>query len=192
MTEGKGVREVGRPALTRYEAQPVSAVQWLHRDELHANQYNPNHVAPLELELLKRSILEDGWTQPVVCRTDREIVDGFHRWTVSGHADMLAVFGGYLPVVTLSDSKSMADQMLSTIRHNRARGTHGVKPMAHIVRELVDTHGLPYEEIETRAGMEEEEIERLHLHAGMPGKAGSAVKGFGKAWVPSRVAQPVE
>lgn len=182
MTIGTSVRE----------AQPVSQVQWLHRDELHANDYNPNKVAPIELDLLKRSILEDGWTQPIVRRTDGEIVDGFHRWTVSGHAELLAVFGGYIPVVTLSDSKTLADQMLSTIRHNRARGTHGVRPMAHIVRELVNSYGLGYEEIEARAGMEEEEIERLHLHAGMPGKIAGEGKGFGKAWVPTRVAQPIE
>ena len=171
--------------LTRQQC-PITVVEWLPRDTLRANEYNPNHVAPVELDLLRRSILEDGWTQPIVRRTDGEIVDGFHRWTVSGHAEMLAVYGPYVPVVTLSNSKSLADQMLSTIRHNRARGKHGVRPMAHIVRELVNAHGLPYEEIETRAGMEEEEIERLHLHAGMPAKVGSETQVFARAWVPTR------
>lgn len=165
---------------------PLTRVEWVHRDELHANGYNPNHVAPTERELLITSILEDGWTQPIVRRSDNEIVDGFHRWTVSSNKRLMERFGPYVPVVTLSDEKTLADQMLSTIRHNRARGVHGVRPMANIVRELVNEHGMDYAEIERRAGMEHEEVDRLHDHAGMPERVSRTVGGFGQAWVPTR------
>ena len=66
------------------EKQPINAFKWVLRDELTANNYNPNRVAPIELELLKTSIKLCGWTQPIVVRKNHEIVDGFHRWTVSG------------------------------------------------------------------------------------------------------------
>lgn len=164
---------------------PISLVRWVHRDTLHANDYNPNHVAKPEKELLITSILEDGWTQPIVVRSDNEIVDGFHRWTVSADTRLLAKYQGYVPVVTLSDAKSLEDQKISTIRHNRARGVHGVLPMAKIVRDLVDS-GLNYAQIQRRVGMEHEEVERLHTHAGMPNKIDSEVEGFNKAWIPTR------
>ena len=164
---------------------PISNVQWVHRSELRANDYNPNHVAKPELALLKKSILEAGWTQPIVRRSDGEIVDGFHRWTVSGQPELLARDGGYVPVVTLSDSRSLEDQKIDTIRHNRARGVHGIMPMAQIVRDLVGA-GLSYEDIQARVGMEEEEVERLHTHAGMPSKVAGETAEFAKAWVPTR------
>ena len=167
------------------QSNPISQVKWVHRSELHANGYNPNHVAKPELALLIRSIMEAGWTQPIVRRTDGEIVDGFHRWTVSGTAEVYARDGGYVPVVTLSDSRSLEDQKIDTIRHNRARGVHGIMPMAKIVRDLVGA-GLSYEEIQARVGMEEEEVERLHTHAGMPSKVAGETPDFAKAWVPTR------
>jgi ParB-like chromosome segregation protein Spo0J len=165
-------------------SQPVDAVRWVPRDELHANDYNPNRVAPPELELLARSILEDGWTQPIVARPDGGIVDGFHRWTVAGRADVAALTAGRVPVVYLD--RPRADQMLSTIRHNRARGIHGVRPMASIVRELVDEHGLTESELDRRLGMEREEVERLYDQAGMPEKVSRAKEAFSPGWVPVR------
>ena len=76
------------------EAQPISEVKWVNRDELHANAYNPNKVFPVELELLVQSILTCGWTQPIVIRSNNEIVDGFHRWLVSNDARILEMTGG--------------------------------------------------------------------------------------------------
>src|SRR5258708_4407167 len=79
-------------------SQPIGHVHWVKRSLLRANDYNPNHVAPPELALLKVSIMEDGWTQPIVIRKDYEIVDGFHRWTVSGDPEVSALTDGMVPV----------------------------------------------------------------------------------------------
>lgn len=160
---------------------PVSNVQWVHRDELKANDYNPNHVAPPEKRLLKISILEDGWTMPIVVRSDMEIVDGFHRWTISGDKDVYALTDGYVPIVKLSDEKSLADQMMSTIRHNRARGTHHVVKMSTIVESLAGD-GLTAEEIGVRLQMDEEEVSRL-LDRGNMLKRGSRPD-FNLGWQP--------
>lgn len=167
------------------ETHPISSVKWVHRDNLTANGYNPNHVAPPELALLELSILEDGWTQPIVIRESGEIVDGFHRWTVSGLPALLKRDNGFVPVVTLSASRTLQDQMLSTVRHNRARGVHGILPMAHIVRDLLK-EGLSPKEIQSRCGMEQEEVERLQDRAGLPDKITRTKKTFSPSWVPSR------
>ena len=82
--------------------QPLDNIQWINREELSPNGYNPNRVAPPELKLLKLSILEDGWTQPIVINPDKTIVDGFHRWTVSGHKEIFDLTGGLVPVVVIS------------------------------------------------------------------------------------------
>lgn len=165
------------------ENQPVSNVQWIHRDTLHSNFYNPNQVFPLELDLLKTSILEDGWTQPIVARADGEIIDGFHRWGISADPAIYALTDGYVPVVVLPAVEGdLAHQMMSTIRHNRARGSHHVLKMADIVGVLVDQLNLPAEEIMTRLGMEQEEVKRLHERGNML-KRGSK-EGFNNGWVP--------
>jgi ParB-like chromosome segregation protein Spo0J len=158
--------------------QPVDAVEWVHRDQLHANDYNPNSVAPPELELLKTSIIEDGWTQPIVATAEGEIVDGFHRWTVSGHVEIYGITGGYVPVVRLAP-KDRASMKMATIRHNRARGTHAVLPMAKIVESML-RDGLPVPEICQRLGMEQEEVFRLANRLGIP-KTDLITKG---TWAP--------
>lgn len=165
------------------ERQPVATVTWLHRDTLTSNDYNPNHAAPPEFRLLKTSILADGWTQPIVARRNFEIVDGFHRWKASADPEIYALTDGLVPVVFLSDEASEAHQRMSTIRHNRARGKHGIRPMAEIARSLVETHGVEGEELERLLGMEAEEVERLLDLSGMPSRGGSS--GFNKGWVPT-------
>ena len=162
------------------ENQPVGNVQWVDRTQLKANDYNPNHVAPPELELLITSIVEDGWTQPIVVLPDYTIVDGFHRFTVSGTPRLMEMTGGKVPVVMVDFDKT--HRMMSTIRHNRARGEHGVLHMANIVRTMYE-EGTPTEEIQKRLGMEDEEVDRLLDRSGMTIR-GSA-DGFGKAWVPA-------
>lgn len=166
------------------DQQPVAGVSWRHRDELHANDYNPNHVAPPELELLKVSILADGWTQPIVARSSGEIVDGFHRWTVAGDPEVGALTDGMVPVVVLRDVPP-AHQKGSTVRHNRARGAHGVLKMSDIVRVMIDEHGLTRKQVADSMGMEREEVERLYDVSGMAERAG--VDEFSKAWVPDDV-----
>jgi ParB-like chromosome segregation protein Spo0J len=141
------------------EQQPVSKVQWIDPSTLRANNYNPNHVAKPEMELLKQSILEDGWTQPIVALPDGEIVDGFHRWTLGNtDAEVQALTDGLVPVVRVTPDP--AQQRMATIRHNRARGAHAVLKMADIVAELVELGCTP-EEIQKRVGMEPEEVKRL-------------------------------
>lgn len=164
------------------EQQPINRVQWVHRDELKPNNYNPNAVAPPELRLLKISILEDGWTQPIVCNEDNTIVDGFHRWTVSGSKELRKLTGGYVPVVYLGN-KDTASKMMATIRHNRARGTHAVLRMADIVESMIKD-GLCMEEICERLQMESEEVVRLANRKGIP-KTDIVVKAeWSKSWVP--------
>lgn len=162
--------------------QPVSRVTWRNRRELRPNSYNPNSVAPPELDLLALSIVEDGWTQPVVTLPDGTIVDGFHRWTVSARPEVYALTGGMVPVVVIDADP--AHRMMSTIRHNRARGTHAVLKMAEIVREMVKS-GLPKAEIMNRLGMDDEELDRLLDRAGMTVRGITKTTGFSKAWVPT-------
>lgn len=145
------------PTGRKVANQPAYRVEWVHRDTLTANSYNPNHVAPPELKLLKRSILADGWTQPIVARRDNEIVDGFHRWTLSEDPKIYALTDGYVPVVRLREGLSLIDQMAATVRHNRARGVHGIVAMAELTREIVKRGGDPTAEL----GMEDEEVERM-------------------------------
>jgi ParB-like chromosome segregation protein Spo0J len=133
------------------------------------------------MDLLALSILEDGWTQPIVAHPDGTIVDGFHRYTVSERPEIAVMTNGLVPVVFLS--KERGDRMLATIRHNRARGVHGVRPMASIVRELMEK-GYSREDLMRRLGMEEEEVERLWDQAGMPERIGREREGFNNGWVP--------
>tara|TARA_R110000822_G_scaffold278162_1_gene400183 strand:- start:345 stop:887 length:543 start_codon:yes stop_codon:yes gene_type:complete len=161
--------------------QPISNVIWKSRAELHPNNYNPNKVAPPEMELLIISILEDGWTQPIVILPDGQIVDGFHRYTVSADKRLLDRYNGMVPTVTI-DIDPVHRQM-STIRHNRARGTHGILPMASIVRSIVED-GVSKEEIQTRLGMEDEEVDRLVDRSGMPSIIQKKQADFGSSWKP--------
>lgn len=163
------------------ENQPLSSVEWVKREVLHSNDYNPNHVARPELRLLKQSILASGWTQPIVARPDGEIVDGFHRWTISADPEIAAMTGGLIPVVRLKEA-TRAEQIAATVRHNRARGEHGVEPMANLVRELIEIHQNDPESLRRDLGMEDEEIERLADRSGMPTRVGQAE--FTKGWVP--------
>lgn len=178
------------PTTTEVPApdQPISRVVWMPRERLRANDYNPNHVAPPELRLLKLSIIENGWTQPIVARpaevlpdgSDHEIVDGFHRWTVAAHDEIHVLTGGLVPVVVITPDP--ATQRMATIRHNRARGTHAVIRMADIVIALSKDMGLTPEEIGDRLQMEPEEIKRLILRGDMRVR-GRGEGGFSKGWV---------
>ena len=126
------------------------------------------------------SILEDGWTQPIVINNNNEIVDGFHRWMVSGRKALLARFHGLVPVVRITPDDAESQRM-ATIRHNRARGTHGVLDMANIVRDLIAAKvSLP--EIMHRLQMEKEEVIRLSQRVGIPQSDIVTGGEFGKAW----------
>ena len=166
--------------------QPLESIQWISRTEIRPNEYNPNTQAPPEFRLLKISILTDGWTQPIVVYDDGSgrlpvIVDGEHRWRVSEDAEIAAMTGGKIPVVKISGTASAL--MMSTIRHNRARGEHGVLPMGEIVRELIEA-GNDTEEICFMLQMENEEVSRLSERAGLPEVSGRTKAEFSKGWVP--------
>lgn len=160
--------------------QPVAKVQWMPREKLKPNGYNPNRVAPTEMKLLKISIMEDGWTQPIVVNPDMTIVDGFHRWTVSGDPDVRKMTNGLVPVVVTQPADEGSQQM-ATIRHNRARGTHGVLDMAKIVQGMIEA-GTSQQEIERRLQMEPEEVIRLAARVGIPKSKIVQDAGFSKAW----------
>lgn len=160
--------------------QPIDQVRWVHRDTIKPNGYNPNKVAPPELRLLKISIIEDGWTQPIVINPDNEIVDGFHRWTVSGDPAIGKLTDFHVPVV-ITCPKDKSQQMMATIRHNRARGTHGVLNMAQIVQDMIEA-GISQQEIMLRLQMESEEVVRLALRVGIPKTDIIQDHNFSKAW----------
>lgn len=140
-------------------SSPLSTLQWVDRDRVKPNDYNPNKVSKQNLELLKQSILTNGWTLPIVVRPDFTIIDGFHRWIVAGEEPLKSMLEGKVPVVIV-EHKDKAGNIYGTVTHNRARGTHLLEPMKAIVRELMG-EGKSVEEIGKQLGMRPEEIFRL-------------------------------
>jgi len=149
-----------------FREQPVDCVLWIKQDEITANDYNPNNVAPPEKRLLCKSLEMDGFTQPiVVTESDAqhyEIVDGFHRHEMgSNRAILKRQLKGYLPVTCLRKARQKkGDRMAATIRHNRARGRHQIHAMSDIVRELVQL-GWDDAKIGQELGMDSDEVLRL-------------------------------
>lgn len=139
--------------------QPLQNVQFVNRELLKPNNYNPNKVNEENLKLLIQSILTNGWTMPIVVRPDYTIIDGFHRWTVSGREPLKTMLKGIVPVVIV-DHKERSEDMYGTITHNRARGTHLLEPMKAIIKELLDA-GKTTKEICKELGMKPEEVFRL-------------------------------
>lgn len=148
---------------------PVYNVMAVPIEKVHANSYNPNSVAKPEMELLYKSILEDGYTMPIVCYSlgngEYEIVDGFHRYTTMlQHKDIYEREKGLLPIVVID--KDISNRMASTIRHNRARGSHSIELMSNIVAELVEA-GMSDAWIQKNIGMDAEELLRLKQITGL-------------------------
>lgn len=161
---------------------PVLKVKMVDIEKIQANEYNPNHVAPPEMKLLKISIQEDGYTQPIVCYHDSEkdryeIVDGFHRYRCAiEYFDL-----DKIPVVVID--KSIENRMASTIRHNRARGKHGIDPMVELVAKLRE-RGWEDKKIAKELGMDADEVLRFLQQSGLAEQY--ADKEFSYAWVPSK------
>ena len=139
---------------------PLSSLRWVDRDELKANDYNPNKVSEDNLKLLVQSIMTNGWTLPIVVRPDLTIIDGFHRWTVAGREPLRTMLGGKVPVVIVDHQGDESADVYGTITHNRARGTHLLEPMKAIVKKLM-AEGKTVKEIGKQLGMKPEEIFRL-------------------------------
>jgi len=168
-----------------FNKEPVDCVVWVKNTSVEANDYNPNCVAPPEMELLRVSIASDGYTQPIVTmkkeNDTREVIDGFHRNRVGKECkDIQERVLGYLPVVTINyERESKNDRMASTIRHNRARGKHTVKAMSDIVIELKNRNW-KNERIARELGMEEDEVLRLCQITGLAGLFKD--EDFSKSW----------
>jgi ParB-like chromosome segregation protein Spo0J len=156
-----------------FAGEPVDLIRWVPADSVHSNDYNPNVVAPPEMELLALSILADGYTQPIVTNPDRAgdmrtVIDGFHRNRVGKeHAEVASRIRGYLPVVTINAGRTdRSDQIASTIRHNRARGKHQVTAMSDIVIEL-KRRNWSNDKIGRELGMDADEVLRLCQMTGL-------------------------
>ena len=149
---------------------PVYNVKPVPVEKIRANAYNPNTVAPPEMKLLYKSIMEDGYTMPIVCYyipdgDVYEIVDGYHRYRVMmEHKDIYERENGCMPVVVID--KDLSNRMASTIRHNRARGSHSIELMTNIVADLVES-GMSDAGIMKNIGMDAEELLRLKQISGL-------------------------
>lgn len=164
--------------------EPVDCVLWVPADQVQANDYNPNQVAPPEMRLLETSIREDGYTQPIVTwRVDghREVVDGFHRNRVGKESKAIQQrVRGYLPVTTINDDRTdKGDRIAATIRHNRARGKHQVQGMSDIVLELKRRNWTD-KKICDQLGMDADEVLRLTQIQGLAEMF--ADQEFSEAW----------
>lgn len=170
--------------ISPFRAEPVDCVLWVNADTVEGNDYNPNVVAPPEMKLLKRSIVEDGYTQPIVTWVNnghREVVDGFHRNRV-GKEDKAVQkrIKGYLPVTTVNQWRTdRGDRIAATIRHNRARGKHVVEGMTNIVIEL-SRRKWSDRRIARELGMDADEVLRLKQISGLAEMF--ADKEFSEAW----------
>lgn len=155
-----------------FKDEPVDCVLWIKNDIVHANEYNPNSVAPPEMKLLETSIEQDGYTQPIVSWKKEddyfEVVDGFHRSRVGKECRKIKKrVSGYLPLTVINNNREgISDRMASTIRHNRARGKHSVDSMSDIVVELKKRNWTDGK-IAKNLGMQEDEILRLTQISGL-------------------------
>jgi ParB-like chromosome segregation protein Spo0J len=167
-----------------FAAEPVDCVEWVPLEKVESNDYNPNSVAPPEMQLLEHSITADGYTQPIVAwkrESVYEVVDGFHRNRVGRESDTVRErIKGYLPLVVINDERAdKGDRIAATIRHNRARGKHQVAAMSDIVVEL-KRRNWSDEKIGRELGMEPDEVLRLAQITGLAEMF--ADQEFSKSW----------
>ncbi len=167
---------------------PVDFVEWVKSKEVEANKYNPNRVAPPEEKLLLLSISEDGYTMPIVTNPEpdtRRIVDGFHRWEMErNYVKVSKSTFGYVPVTSIRQGKdALADRIASTIRHNRARGVHGIQGMVEAVGILIRDCGMSHKWIVKNLGMDPDELLRLLQLSGIPELFAGG--DFSDSWEPS-------
>jgi len=182
--------------ISPFKDEPVDFVKWVPNDEVVANDYNPNKVAPPEMKLLELSIVNDGYTQPIVSWSNPkkgkiEVIDGFHRNRVGKESKVVNQrIQGYLPIVDIrTEQSSKNDRVASTIRHNRARGKHQVDAMSEIVIELKNRNWRNAR-IARELGMDEEEVLRLCQISGMENLFND--RDFSRAWVSEDVADTWE
>jgi len=172
--------------VSPFKNEPIDYVKWVLNDDVVANDYNPNKIAPPEMELLEVSILNDGYTQPIVSweneeKNKVEVIDGFHRNRVGKESKVVRQrVMGYLPIVNIrTEQSNKNDRIASTIRHNRARGKHQVNAMSEIVIELKNRNWTNAR-ISKQLGMDEEEVLRLCQVSGL--EIIFSDNDFSKAW----------
>lgn len=168
-----------------FKNEPVDFVRWVKSENVIANDYNPNKVAPPEMELLEISIINDGYTQPIVTFPHddvMEVIDGFHRNRVGKESKIVGDrIRGYLPVVAIrTEQQSKNDRIASTIRHNRARGKHMINAMSDIVVELKKRNWSD-SRIGKELGMDEDEVLRLCQISGLTEAFEN--EDFSEAWI---------
>jgi ParB-like chromosome segregation protein Spo0J len=174
-------------AVSPMRHHPVDLVLWIPSDEVRANDYNPNRVAPPEMRLLAHSVRANGYTMPIVVHHGEEtdlVVDGFHRHRVGKEdSDVRHSVRGRLPVTRIRAERSdLASRIAATIEHNRARGEHAVGDMSEIVRMLVQA-GWRDNKIQEELGMDPDEVRRLKQITGLAELF--ADREYSRGWEPS-------
>lgn len=182
--------------VSPFKNEPIDFVKWVFNENVVSNDYNPNKIAPPEMELLEVSILNDGYTQPIVSweneeKNKVEVIDGFHRNRVGKESKIVKQrVMGYLPIVNIRKEQSNKnDRIASTIRHNRARGKHQVNAMSEIVIELKNRNWTN-KRISKQLGMDEEEVLRLCQVSGIENIFSDS--DFSKAWESSEYVEEFE
>lgn len=176
LPEAKRIESINRAKAALHEispfaSEPVDCVIWVPAEQVEANDYNPNSVAPPEMKLLEISISEDGYTQPIVAWGTNgyyEVVDGFHRNRVGKESKSVRErIHGYLPITLINhDREDKGDRIAATIRHNRARGKHQIAAMSDIVLDL-SRRNWSDAKIGRELGMEPDEVLRLKQITGL-------------------------
>lgn len=169
----------------KIEEMPISKVQWVDVEKLTANDYNPNVVFSKEMELLKLSILKNGWIQPILVTHEFVIIDGFHRASLAkADKQVKALTGGKVPVVIMELNE--AERMLLTIRINRAKGSHIAIKMSDLIKKVVNDYGMPIDEICRQIGATKDEIELLLMNDVFKKFDITKETKYSKAWVPNK------
>lgn len=164
--------------------QPIDCVLWIKSDQIHANDYNPNALAPPEKRLLYTSLINNGYTQPIVVYDESKkytIVDGFHRSLLSKEKkELVKQLNGYLPITRIRPANAnKTERIAATIRHNRARGKHQISAMSDIVRDLAML-GWNDKKIASQLGMDPDEVLRLKQISGLAALFDNRT--FSEAW----------
>lgn len=160
---------------------PISNIEWVHVNDLAANDYNPNVCGGLEFDLLKLSLIKQGWIQPVlVCQRNKIIIDGFHRYSLTKSVpEVYEATGGKIPVAYLDLTEP--ERKMLTVRINRAKGVHVAFRMHELVASLVADHGMAIEEVAQGIGATPDEINTL-LMEDIFEKKDVANTDYSKAW----------
>lgn len=166
------------------DKHPISKIEWVDVHLLKANDYNPNVVYTHELNLLKFSILKQGWIQPILVTQDLEIIDGYHRVSLcKTDKDIAKLTDNKVPVVKMQ----MEDweRKCLTIRINRAKGSHIAVKMSDIIKSLVHDHNMDIKQIAKEIGATKKELDVL-LMDNVFKALDVENKTFSNAWYPTR------